>query len=575
MRRIKMFSVIICVAIVTTSSFYGCQKVKKSEKSENTTKEQSEVSLQEKDDEQYLNVLLGAEPKSIDPSKATDIYSSVIYTNTQECLTRVIQDENGNDKVIEGLAQSWEKSDDGLTWTFHLRDAKWSDGQPVTAEQFVYGITRTLNPDTASRYSYILYPIKNAQEYNEKNASVEDVGVKALDDKTLEIKLKAPCPFFLDITYSKTMGPQRKDIVEKYGDTYGTECSNMVYSGPFKISDWTHNSKVELSKNDEYWDSESVTLDKITMKVIAEESARMQELYAGSLDMAGVNKPEWIKKFDDSKKFYVATGYNSAVAYTFFNQSKEIDGKINIFSNAKVRKAFSIVQKREEKIDVLRKGLGDAAYGFVPKKVLIDNKEYRELFDKQPVQKLIDENKDPKALLIEGLKELGLGDDPSQISIKYLYAGTDSNSKEWAEYDQQNYEQTLGVKIDIEYVEWAMFTERTNNLEYQMASQSMYGDYNDPDTYITCWASNFGLLPVAWKNEKFDKIVAEAAVCQDPKKRSELFMEAEEILVYEDAVCAPEAYMFKKTYIANYIKNYNSPLFGFADYKYTYTQGRK
>ena len=145
-----MFSVIICVAIVTTSSFYGCQKVKKSEESENDTKEQSEVSLQEKDDEQYLNVLLGAEPKSIDPSKATDIYSSVIYTNTQECLTRVIQDENGNDKVIEGLAQSWEKSDDGLTWTFHLRDAKWSDVQPVTAEQFVYGITRTLNPDTAS-----------------------------------------------------------------------------------------------------------------------------------------------------------------------------------------------------------------------------------------------------------------------------------------------------------------------------------------------------------------------------------------------------------------------------------------
>ena len=204
------------------------------------------------DSEQYLNMLLQAEPKTLDQSKSTDSYSSQVLANTQEALTRIVQDEEGKDKIEAGMAESWEESEDGLTWTFKLRDAKWSDGEAITADQFVYGITRTLDQNTASSYAFLLFPIKNAAAFNAGTATAEDLGVKALDEKTLEFTLEAPCAYFLDLTYFKVMQPQREDVIAEHGDAYGSEANTMVSSGPFVMTDWTHNSQVVLEKNDNY-----------------------------------------------------------------------------------------------------------------------------------------------------------------------------------------------------------------------------------------------------------------------------------------------------------------------------------
>ena len=562
MKSKKILASLLALSIITSGALVGCGN-KKDESGNGATSEGM-------DKDQYINIYMKAEPKTLDQSKSSDSYSSQVLAQCQEALTRIVQDENGEDKIEKGMAESWESSEDGLTWTFKLRDAKWSDGQPVTAEQFVYGITRTLDQNTASPYAFLLYPIANAAEFNAGEVKAEELGVKAIDDKTLEFKLKSPCAYFLNLTYFKVMQPQREDIIKEHGDKYGSEASTMVYCGPFKISEWVHNNKVEFVKNPEYWDAENVKLEKATMKIIKEDSATMNELYNGSLDVAPVSKTEWIEKLNATDGFENRRGYEGATTFTFFNQNNKL------FSNAKVRKAFIIAEDRENKIKTLRKGLGEPALSFVPPKVQIGGEEYRDKAKDLPIQKLLDENPDPKALLIEGLKELGLDEDPSKVTIKYLQSGTDTTAKEYAEFQQSVYKERLGINVDVDYVEWAQFQERTDNYEYEVAAMAWSGDYNDPNTFLDFWVTGADAVMTGWSNPKYDEVIEKAANSIDAAERTELYKEAERILLYEDGVISPEAWRFKNTYIRKYVKNLSTPLFGGNyDLKYTYISGRE
>ena len=560
MRSKKMLASLLALSILTSVALVGCGK--------GEGNGSGAAANGEADSDQYLNVLLQSEPKTIDQSKSSDSYSSEVLTNCQEALTRDVQDENGQDKIEPGMAENWKASEDKTVWTFNLRDAKWSDGQAITAKDFVYGITRTLDQNTASPYAFLLYPIKNAEEFNSGKVKAEELGIKAIDDKTLEFTLKSPCPYFLDLTYFKVMQPQRQDIVEQHGDRYGSEANTMVYSGPFIISEWVHSNKIELVKNPEYWDAENVKLEKATMKIIKDESARMNEMYNGSLDVAPVSKTEWIEKLDSTGQFEVKKGYSGATNYTYFNQNDKL------FSNAKMRKAFIIAQDRENNAKTMMRGLAEPALSFVPPQVQIGGEEYRDKANDLPVKDLIAENPDSKALLIEGMKELGLGEDPSTINIKYLQAGTDARGKEMAEFQQQLYQERLGVNLEIEYVEWAQFQTRTDNMDYQVASAGWSGDYNDPNTYLDLWISGAKNVPTGWSNPKYDEIITKASQTADPEERTKLFKEAERILIYEDGVISPEVWKYKSTYVRKYVKNYTSPMFGKPDLKYTYTSGR-
>jgi oligopeptide transport system substrate-binding protein len=520
------------------------------------------------DKEQYLNVTLAAEPKTLDASKASDLYSSQVLGEVQEGLTR-IQQENGKDVIKAAGATEWTKSDDGLTWTFKLRDYKWSDGKPVTAADFVYGIQRTIDAKTGSPYAFLLFPLKNAQQVNSGKAAIEELGVKAIDEKTLEFKLESPTSYFLDLTYFKVMHPQRKDIIEAAGETYGSEANSMVFSGPFKITEWVHNNQVVLEKNENYWDKDSVKLNKVTMKIIKEETSRMNELLNGSLDIAAVTKPEWIQKFDETKNFEVLTTYDASTAYTFFNT------KDKLFSNAKVRKAFIIASDREGAAKTLYKNLADPAYAWCPPSVQIGGEDYRTKAAQDPVKKLMDEFKDPKALLSEGLKELGMDADPTKLTVKYLQSGTDAKAKEFAEFYQQNYKNVLGVNVETEYVEWAIFQKRTDEFDYQMGSMGWTGDYNDPMTFFDMFMTGAGVVSTGWTNAEYDAAVKQAQTSTDNAVRLDAFKKAEDILVYKEGVVSPIVFRKKNTYVAKHVKDVMSPLFGVPEYKNAYTSGRK
>lgn len=560
MKSKRILSAVMSVSLLASAMLVGCGS--------SSSKGSANTANGEMDKDQYLNLVLGAEPKSLDASKASDLYSSQVLNEVMEGLTRVEQ-ENGKDVIKPAGAEKWDVSDDKKEWTFHLRDNKWSDGKPVTANDYAYGIQRTLEAKTGSPYASLLFPIKNAKKFNSQKAKVNELGVKVIDDKTLKITLEKPTAYFLDLTYFKVMHPQRKDIVEKSGERYGTEKDTMIFCGPFAISNWVHNNKVELKKNEQYWDKNSVKLNKVTMKIISQEPSRMSELLNGQIDMGAVSHPDWVKKFDSTQNYNVIKGYDGSTAYSFFNQTDKY------FKNEKIRKAFILADDREGKAKTLFRGLATPAYAWCAPQVLIGEKdEYRSFVKEEPIKKLKDQYKDPKALLIEGLKEIGADPDPAKMSITLLQSGTDARSKEFAEFDQQSYKNALGVNLKIEYVEWPIFAKRTDEKDYQFAGMGWTGDYNDPMTFFDMWTSTAGLVPTGWKNKEYDELINKASLTSDNKERAELFKKAEEILLQKDGVASPTVYRMRQTYTRKYVNNVMVPLFGTTEVKYAYTKGR-
>lgn len=566
----KIMATVLATAVIATSVLAGCGK--KTDKADG--------SAAQPDKEQSINAFLKAEPQTLDISKAKDGYSSQILLEVNEALTRVEKDDKGKEVKKPAGAESWKISDDKLTYTFTIRDMKWSDGKPVSAKDYEYSIKRTLDPKLAAQYAYFLFPIKGAKEYYSnkdatKTQALKDaLGVKAIDDKTLEIKLGTPTAYFMDTTNFKVYLPQRQDIVEKAGDKYGTEANTLIFNGPFKIKEWVHQNKFVLEKNPEYWDAKSVKLNELTFKIIKDDEAKMKEVYNGSLDISTVRRQEWMDKLDQTKKYESMTALDGSIVYQFFNTSPEVNGQKNVFSNAKVRKAFSLSLNREDIVKTLYKGLGKPAYGWVPNEIMIGEQEYRSKVE-DPLKKLAEETKDPKALLIEGLKELGLGDDPSKITVEYLAGGTDSVQKEISEYYQQAYQKALGIKVNAKYVEWNIFQNMQDKMEYQMAGASWQQDYNDPMTFMDMWITGANMVPNGWADKKYDAFIEKAASTADQTVRTEAFKDAEKYFLVDQSVVTPVVYRKYCIYKAKYVKNVMIVDFGgMQEFKYAYTQGK-
>ena len=247
-----------------------------------------------------LNLTLAGDIPTLDVSKASDMDSFYMITNTMEGLTRV--DAKG--VATPAMAESWEQSEDGKTWTFKIRkDAKWSNGDPVTAKDFEYSWKRTLNPETASQYGYVMYDIEGASDYNNgKVDNADNVGVKALDDNTLQVKLNRRVNYFDQLMSFCVFFPQNQKFVEAQPDKIGTTAENTVYNGPFTMSTWKMADLCVLSKNDNYWDKDTVKLNKVNLKVVKDPNAAVNLYETGGIDVVGLTS-ENVDKYKDSKEF--------------------------------------------------------------------------------------------------------------------------------------------------------------------------------------------------------------------------------------------------------------------------------
>lgn len=519
------------------------------------------------DQEQYLNTYITAEPTTFDSVIATDTNAINLLNNVMEPLVRLIEKEDRSVEPVPAGAEKYEISDDQTVWTFHLRDNTWSDGKPVTAYDYEYGIKRVLDPNEGASYSYILMPIKNAMAVNCGEKPLEELGVKALDEKTLEITLEAPCSYFLGLVYHSVMLPQRQDVVEKYGDQYGVDADKAVYCGPFKCAEWVHNSELVLTKNENYWDKDSVQLNTVNYKIIQDENAIYNSLENGSIDMATTSTKEWTDIFKQNDDLEFTETNTSNVFYQYYNQNDEL------FCNEKVRKAFIIAVDRNDMNETVNDGQNQPAFGLVPPGVYVGDKEFRANAP-SPIQKLIDENPDPKALLIEGLKELGMDPDPSKLTVEMQLGGTDQWMKKLGEYMQQVYKEVLGVNVDLKLLDWGVFIDNCYNYNYQFAQMAFGADFNDPLSMLSCFDSSQDAYCIGYSDERVDELLVAATQESDTQKKLDMIAEIEDIVIYRDGCVAPLTFNMAHTFTYKYVKGLAYTNFAGNGCKFAYTKGR-
>ncbi|MCI8783853.1 peptide ABC transporter substrate-binding protein [Lachnospiraceae bacterium 48-21] len=517
---------------------------------------------------QEFNTFLATEPSTLDTIKGNDMYGWDINKNTLEPLTRLVEKDGEQEREGAG-AESWEPNEDGTVWTFKIRDNKWSDGEDVTAADYAYGITRTLDPEAGSPNSFFTAPfIKNGQKVVNGELGVEELGVKAVDDKTLEITLEAPTPYFMSITDTRACYPVRQDIAEKYGETYGSELDSLVFNGPFKVDSWTHNSEITLVKNDQYWDKDNVKLDKVKFSIITDSNARYNSFESGALDNISVGEQEWVDRFSAKENVERVDTKQPAMRFDFFNVEDELFGNLNI------RKAFALAVDREDMAKTIYQDLHVPAYWWVPEGISTgENGEYREQVE-GPLAKIAKEE-DAKELLLKGMEELGLGSDPSKITVKYSLSATTQWARNYGEYVQQKYKDILGVNIELDFNEWSTFQQKTNSGDFQMANMVWTTDYDDPMSMISLFTTeNSGNIPTNWSNATFDDLIAQASREMDESKRVDLYAQAETVLFEEGCNICPLVNERKIAFHYDYAKNLNERETTTTGFKYVYIEGK-
>ena len=504
---------------------------------------------------QVLRIPIDEEPDSFNVARVSDYYSAMVASQVIEGLTGIVV-RDGREVAVPACAESWETSEDGLTWTFRLREMKWADGEPLRAADFVYGISRVLDPATASPISGKVRFIKNAGDVLQGRKPLSELGLEAPDDRTFVVRLEHPVPYLLQSAAGTAMFPARRDVVEKFGDAYGTDADKVVGCGPFNLADWVHNSSIAFVKNPLYWDADNVKLDRLEMKVVAEESAKVGDFENGGLDLVSIYSVEWAKKLDEKGGYVKNVVAMPETKYVFFNQT------VPPFSSPKVRLAFSLALDREEIHRDVSLGLDPAAWGWLPPAMGLDGENFRKLAG-DPIKDLAAAYPDPRALLAEGLKELGMSEAPEELKIVLMCHNA---TRDFAEYLQQAYKTRLGVDLELDPVEWPVFQERNRNLDYQMGYKSYYADFNDPSSMMDLWITGTRTIPTGWSNERYDALVREAGQSADKALRARDYTEAERILL-EEGTIAPYAYSTGFDYVHPYVKGYAAPTFTAMLYK--------
>ncbi|MGG4265435.1 peptide ABC transporter substrate-binding protein [Peribacillus simplex] len=499
-----------------------------------------------------LNVNNSSEPGSLHPANAQGTHESWILEHTFEGLTK--KTEEG--KIVPGAAASWKISDDGLTWTFKLKDGlKWSNGDPLTANDFEYAWKYALKPETAADYAYQLYYLKGGEAYNSKKGKEEDVGVKATDDLTLEVTLEQPTPYFLDLTSFYTFYPIDKKVQEE-NPKWALDAKTHVSNGPFKLTEWKHKESLKIEKNENYYDKDKIKLDAVNFALIEDENTAWQMYQSGELDIAyplPVDIQGQMVNSDD-KEFKM--GKELAVYYYNFNT------KVKPFNNAKVRKALSMAIERKKITENVSQGGQKPAFGVIPPGIPDASGDFQEntgdLFKEDVAE--------AKNLLKEGLAEEGMKELPN---FSILYNTLDSHKK-IAEAVQEMWRDNLGIKVTLENAEFQVKLDREKAGDFEISRAGWVGDYVDPMTFML-WETDGAYNDAGWSNKEYDNLLNKAKSTMEPKERMAALHKAEEVLI-EDMPILPvyfytKPYMVKENVTGVYAPINAYPNFIYADKK--------
>lgn len=585
-RRMKKIGALLLAGAITLGGLSGCG----STESESQTTTQTEGSSGEEKaeqadvqeetsqttDAQVLNVSTSSFGNNYD---VQDMGWRWMMAECYEGLYRNAADSEGEHFILAG-AESVDVSDDETVYTYHLRqEAKWSDGEPVTAHDYEYGWKRLLNPEYAYDYASFIFNVVGAEEYNGGTGAADDVQAVAIDDYTFQVTLKVPDPTFEVKLVATPLYPTRQDVAEAAGEQWGKDWTLCVYNGPFCMSELVEDNKMVWTKNPYYWDAENTHLEAVNWFIVAEESTAATMFDNGELDRlqpTGDYAVKYSQEAEAGAVRFVVFDYPGTVYVCYNSFGNDPSG---LMGNVKIRKAVSYAINREEMVDAVY-GKYKPAYSYIPPAISFNGNSYRGQTDeviKTEQEAYVNDTDKLQALFQEGLDELGITAPISDITLSYLASGTSNADNAQREYLQQIIQSKIGCKVELNVVgDSKLFKAERDAGNFDFYTSGWYADYNDPlDFLFTFYTNAYGTTFGGYSNAKYDALVDSLSGEKDLGKRKKIYEELEKLLLLEDCAIAPIYYSTQEVILQNWVKDYRWSSFGAsAEFYITYIEGK-
>jgi len=498
---------------------------------------------------QTLHLGNGAEPGDLDPQTSTVYTDYNILIALFEGLTAI---DEATSQAVPGAAERWDVSEDGLTYTFHLRsDGRWSNGDPVTAHDFVTSFQRILTPSLGAEYAYMLYPVKNAEAFNlGKLDDFSQVGFKAIDDLTLQVSLDRPTPYLLALVAHQAWFPIHPPTVRKFGGlaqrgTRWTQPGYLVGNGAFVLKEWIPNVRITVEKNPTYWDAANTKLNAVVFYPNDNISTDERNFRAGQIHITYDLPPEKIPSYRRQSPSPLRIDPLLETLFIRFNTTRPP------FDNKKLRQALARAIDREAICRILLHGSRSPAHFYTPPNTAGYTAEARVPTDFDEARRLLAEAGYPG----------GKGLAPFELQMN-----TDSINKAVFEAIQEMWRRELGVRVRLTSSDFRVYLDNQINLAYQVTRSRWVGDYNDPTTYLDMYVTNGANNQTGWSNAEYDRLIAEASRTQDQAARFALLQKAEAILL-DEAPVAP-VFFGSRTYLIHpSVKGWVPSLLGIHRYQ--------
>ena len=466
-----------------------------------------------------ISLNAGMEPTGLNTLTSTYAIEFSLFKHMYENLVTLDDDDN----TVPGAAESWDYDEDTLTYTFHLRkDGVWTNGDPVTAKDFEFAWSQALNPDVASDYAYFLYFIKNAEKYFNGEVTWDEVGVKVVDDYTLEVTMEQPTPYALFLFSFGTLAPINQRFYEAVGaDLYSTEAQYFCTNGPFALTEWSHNDKIVMQKNDAWHGAADVEVEEIDWKIITDANAALSSFLAGDLDMVGLGTGELIKQATAAGA--TIQSYTDGTAfYIYFNNNDQY------LSNVNLRRALFNAIDEQKEIDTVWQNDNEPMTSFTaPGVAAADGTSFA-----GKVGELYAPSRDQekaKEYLATALSELGCTVDDLSAHLS-IDCGDSPTSIAEASFYQEQWRQVLGIEVAVNSMITKQGSQNRKTGNYVMSITGWGPDYNDPNTFLDMWVTDGGNNQTGFSNERYDELIDLAAKETDLEKRESYFIECEQII---------------------------------------------
>ena len=503
---------------------------------------------------QILHFGNGDEPQDLDPHIVTGVPEHHIISALLEGLV-------GKDPVdlkpVPAVAKTWEISDDGKTYLFHIREnARWSNNDVLTAHDFVYSWKRALMPNLGNQYAYMLYPVVNAEAFNKGQVQeFSKVGIRALDNKTLEVRLEYSTPYFLGLLDHYSTFPVHQLTVEAFGqiDTRGskwTRAGNFVGNGSFSLKTWKQNRIIVVEKNPRYWDAASVKLNEIHFHPVPQSTTEERMFRTGQLHITNSIPIEKIATYQSESSHLIRIQPYLGTYFYRFNTTKPP------LNDVRVRQALAMTIDRQTIVDKVTKGGQFPAYTLTPPDTLGYTAKARIPFD----------IKRARQLLVESGYPDGVGFPPIQLLFN-----TTEGHQQIAVTIQQMWKRALNIDLTLQSVDWKVFLETERTMNFQITRASWIGDYVDPNTFLDMFITESGNNKSGWSNHKYDDLISLASQSSDQIQRYDYFQRAEQILM--DEVPIVPIYTYTRNFlISPDVQGWHQNILDHQSYKHVYLQ---